>query len=166
MLNKTISHIKQAYTGSLCKMREIPCAQLNTETCKMLGLFICDNHESYTYGYMHGIFEYKDGRIFDFTWRIHTPKQKYAHLSNRMTNIQQIITKYYKIADYNAVEHINTDFGSKGAFWLYTPLNSLTGEDYDLRILMQTIKKWAVEEQLCKKIRKTDKKHIEWRKTH
>lgn len=40
------------------------------------------------------------------------------------------------------------------------------GEDYDLRILMQTIKKWAVEEQLCKKIRKTDKKHMEWQKTH
>ena len=40
--------------------------------------------------------------------------------------------------------------------------DSLTGnDDKDLRLLMNSIKSFVVKEELCKKIRKMDKKYLE-----
>lgn len=67
-----------------------PCSELSTDDCKMLRLYIVNNPESYMFGAMYGIFEY-EGDIYQFTWHIHEPKQRLASLSNRMTNIKQLI---------------------------------------------------------------------------
>ena len=54
----------------------------------------------------------------------------------------------------------DTLFGLE-AFFIYTPYDSLTtNDDKALRILMKSIKSFAVKEELCKKIRKMDKKYL------
>lgn len=155
-----LKHVDKVYTGSKLNMTSVPCEQLTTNACKMLRMFIGFDPCSYGYGQIYGVFKYKDDRIFGFKWNIHRPKQKYASLSNRMTDIfEYSIAQKYDFPFVNREEF--TEFGAE-AFWINTPTKSLTGEDYDLRILMQTIKKWAVKEQLCKKIRKSDKKYMNW----
>lgn len=136
-----------------------PCSELSTDDCKMLRLYIADNPESYMFGKMYGIFEY-EGDIYQFTWHIHEPKQRLASLSNRMTNIEQLIVKRK-----NDIEFISTTMTKAGckAFWLYTPDNYLNGFDLSLRKLMKSIKNYAVSEQLCKQIKKNDHKHLEWK---
>lgn len=48
------------------------------------------------------------------------------------------------------------------AFLNYMSYDSLTGnDDKDLRLLMNSIKSFVVKEELCKKIRKMDKKYLE-----
>lgn len=157
-----LSHVKDVYAGKMLKMSEVPCSHLSTDNCKMLCLFIGDNPESTTYGKMKGIFEYQDGRIFLFSWHIHEPNQKYASLSNHMTNIEQLVVKYDEKHDFTFVDHEDLTLFGNEAFMLYTPTHTLSGEDYGLRMLMKSIKAWAVKEQLCKKLRSTDKAHIKW----
>lgn len=55
------------------------------------------------------------------------------------------------------------DSGYK-AFWLYTPDSYLNGFDLSLRLFMKKIKEYAISEQLCKKIRKLDQKHLAWKR--
>ena len=45
-----------------------------------------------------------------------------------------------------------------------TITDTLDGFDLHLRKLMHSIKAYAVSEQLCKRIRKYDRKHLKWRK--
>lgn len=123
----------------------------------MLRLYIGKNPKSHMYGKMIGFFRYQDGKTYKFTWHVHKPKQKYASLSNRMTDIEEILSS----DDDGCMKHIETGFGNK-AFWLHTPIDTLSNEDYDLRILMQNIKQWAVKEKLCKSFYKTDKLHTAW----
>ena len=123
------------------KAKQVACKDLSTDKCKMLYLILCDNPNSYSFGKMYGYFEYEN-QIYKFTWHIHEPNQKIASLSNRMT-----------------------ETGHK-AFWLYTPDSMLDGFDYDLRQLMHNLKTYAVKEQLCKHIRKSDAKHIKFMSTH
>lgn len=116
------------------------------------------NPESYMFGKMYGIFEY-EGNIYKFTWHIHEPKQKFASLSNRMTNIEQFIVK--RKDDFEFVSTTMTKTGHR-AFWINTPDNYLDGFDLSLRKLMKSIKAYAVSEQLCKQIKKFDNKHLKW----
>ena len=62
---------------------------------------------------MKGVFAYKDGRIFEFTWHIHEPKQKFAHLSNQMTEIQEVIKVHDEKYDYDYIDHRHVGFGTK-----------------------------------------------------
>lgn len=165
MYDTILSHLDHVFTGNMIQMESIPCEHLSTESCKMLRLYIGRNPEKTHYGKMKGVFAYKDGRIFEFTWHIHEPKQKFAHLSNQMTEIQEIIKVHNEKYDYDYIDHRHVNFGTK-AFWLYTSTNTLSDDDYDLRILMQTIKKWAVKEQLCKSFYKTDKQRIAYINKH
>lgn len=146
----------QSLYGPLCRK---PCSELSTDDCKMLRLYVANNPENYMFGKMYGIFEY-EGDIYQFTWHIHEPKQRFASLSNRMTNIEQFIVKRK-----NDVEFISTTMAKAGhkAFRLYTPDNYLDGFDLSLRKLMKSIKMYAISEQLCKQIKQFDRKHLEWK---
>ena len=98
--------------------------------------------------------------LYSFSWHIHEPNQKLASLSNRMTNFSKLVVKTRSF-DYVAEEM--ADSGHK-AFWLYTPDSYLNGFDLSLRLFMKKIKEYAVSEQLCKKIRKLDQKHLAWKR--
>lgn len=141
--------------GSLCRK---PCSNLSTEDCKMLRLYIANDPESYMFGKMYGIFKY-EGDIYKFTWHIHEPKQKFASLSNRMTNIEQLIVKQKDESEFVSTAMTKTGYM---AFWINTPDNYLDGFDLSLRKLMKNIKAYAVSEQLCKQIKKFDHKHLKW----
>ena len=135
-----------------------PCNKLSTGDCKMLRLYIADNPENYAFGNMYGIFEYEDD-LYKFTWHIHEPKQKFASLSNRMTNIERLIVRHK--AGYEFVSETIIDSGHK-AFWINTPDDYLDGFDLSLRKLMKNIKAYAVANQFCKHIKTFDSKHLEW----
>jgi hypothetical protein len=94
MIDRIIEHVRDVYTGKMLNMSEIPCSHLSTDDCKMLCLFVGDNPQSTWYGKMKGIFTYKDGRVFGFAWHIHEPNQKYAHLSNEMREIEELVKKH------------------------------------------------------------------------
>lgn len=77
-----------------------------------------------------------------------------------MTNFSKLVVKTRK---FNYVAEEMADSGHK-AFWLYTPDSYLNGFDLSLRLFMKKIKEYAVSEQLCKKIRKLDQKHLAWKR--
>lgn len=155
-----IDYLRQIYTNQILKMTEIDCSSISTENCKMCCMFIGDNINSGAYGQIKGCFKYEDNRLFVFDWNIHQPNQP-AKLSNRMTNIKEFVKKYNARFNLEYFSFEDTLFGLE-AFWLNTPDDSLTtNEDKDLRLLMKSIKSFAVKEELCKKIRKMDKKYLQ-----
>ena len=155
-----IDYLRQIYTNQILKMTEIDCSSISTENCKMCCMFIGDNINSGAYGQIKGCFKYEDNRLFVFDWNIHQPNQP-AKLSNRMTNIKEFVKKYDARFNLEYFSFEDTLFGLE-AFWLNTPDDSLTtNEDKDLRLLMKSIKSFAVKEELCKKIRKMDKKYLQ-----
>lgn len=155
-----IDYLRRIYTNSILRMTEIDCSNISTENCEMCCMFIGDNIYSGAYGQIKGCFRYKGNRLFVFDWNIHQPNQP-AKLSNRMTNIKEFVKKYDARFNLEYFSFEDTLFGLE-AFWLNTPDDSLTtNEDKDLRILIKSIKSFAVKEELCKKIRKMDKKYLE-----
>ena len=124
-------------------------------------LYLCDNPNSYSFGKMYGYFECEN-QIYKFTWHIHELNQRIASLSNRMASFERM-----SMSDDYGIRHIVKEQSETGhkAFRLYTPDSMLDGFDYDLRQLMHSIKAYAVKEQLCKHIRKSDAKHIKFMNT-
>lgn len=157
-----INYLRQIYTNQILKMTEIDCSSISTENCKMCCMFIGDNINSGAYGQIKGCFKYEDNRLFVFDWNIHQPNQP-AKLANRMTNIKEFVKKYDARFNLEYFSFEDTLFGIE-AFWLNTPDDSLTtNEDKDLRKLMKSLKSFAVKEELCKKIRKMDKKYLQFK---
>lgn len=157
-----INYLRQIYTNSILRMTEIDCSSISTENCEMCCMFIGDNIYSGAYGQIKGCFRYKDNRLFVFDWNIHQPNQP-AKLANRMTNIKEFVKKYDARFNLEYFSFEDTLFGIE-AFWLNTPDDSLTtNEDKDLRKLMKSLKSFAVKEELCKKIRKMDKKYLQFK---
>lgn len=127
----------------------------------VLYFMACMCPESVCYGSGTGMFVYKDGRVFRFSYNIHTTYSKGPHLSNRMTGIEQVILEEkHGIA---MTRHIMSMFG-KGAFWMHTPMDCLDDEGKALRMLMGSIQEYCREMDLCGKLRKTDRLHEEWEK--
>lgn len=157
-----INYLRRIYTNSILRMTEIDCSSISTENCEMFCMFIGDNIYSGAYGQIKGCFRYKDNRLFIFDWNIHQPNQP-AKLANRMTNIKEFVKKYDARFNLEYFSFEDTLFGIE-AFWLNTPNDSLTtNEDKDLRKLMKSLKSFAVKEELCKKIRKMDKKYLQFK---
>lgn len=144
------------------ELHRVDCSQLSTDDCKMLRLYIAENPESSMFGQMYGIFEYQN-EIYEFQWHIHEPNQKVAFLSNRMTNFDKMLVTYDKKHNFRYVVNHPSETGHR-AFWMNTPDDTLDGFDLHLRKLMHSIKAYAVSEQLCKRIRKYDRKHLKWLK--
>lgn len=143
-------------------LHRVDCSQLSTDDCEMLRLYIAENPESYMFGQMYGVFKYQN-EIYEFQWHIHEPNQKVAFLSNRMTNFEKMLVTYDKKHNFRYVVNHPPETGQR-AFWINTPDDTLDGFDLHLRKLMHSIKAYAVSEQLCKRIRKYDRKHLKWRK--
>lgn len=157
-----INYLRRIYTNSILRMTEIDCSSISTENCEMCCMFIGDNIYSGAYGQIKGCFRYKDNRLFVFDWNIHQPNQP-AKLANRMTNIKEFVKKYDARFNLEYFSFEDTLFGIE-AFWLNTPDDSLTtNEDKDLRKLMKSLKSFSVKEELCKKIRKMDKKYLQFK---
>lgn len=138
-------------------------SELSTPFCQLLWLSIGLNPESMQYGDMLGGFLYKpEGRIFTFRYHIHKPKQKYANLSNRMTDLAEIVKKTYNFhgKDITLQEEMPTTFGQR-AFWLHTPMSALESDDEKhLRQIMTSITQYSREQEFCRRLQKTDKKHL------
>lgn len=155
-----IDYLRRIYTNSILRMTEIDCSSISTENCEMCCMFIGDNIYSGAYGQIKGCFRYKDNRLFVFDWNIHQPNQP-AKLENRMTDIQEFVKKYDASLNLEYFSFEDSLFGLE-AFLNYMSYDSLTGnDDKDLRLLMNSIKSFVVKEELCKKIRKMDKKYLE-----
>ena len=141
-------------------LHRVDCSRLSTDDCEMLRLYIAENPESYKFGKMYGVFKHEN-ELYKFTWHIHEPKQRFSSLSNRMTNFEKIIVKCDEKHDFRYVVSRPSNSGHR-AFWINTPDDTLEGFDLHLRKLMRNLKTYAVSEQLCKRIRKFDKKHLDW----
>lgn len=137
--------------------------ELSTPFCQLLWLSIGLNPESMQYGDMLGGFLYKpESRIFTFWYHIHEPNQKYANLSNKMTSISEIVEKTYQLSNKSITTNVEipTTFGYR-AFRLNTPMSALENDDEKhLRHLMTCITKYSREQDFCRRLRKTDKKHL------
>lgn len=154
-----INYLRKMYTNKIMQMTEMDCSSISTKNCKMCCMFIGDNIYSSAYGQIKGCFRYKDNRLFVFNWNVHRPNEP-TKLANQMTLIQEFLRKYDSKFNCEYFAFEDTLFGQK-AFLLYTPYTSLTtDEEKDLRLLMRNIKSFAVKEELCKKIRKMDKKYL------
>lgn len=170
MLN--VSEITHLYSNGNTKlnMQQVDESTLNkisTPFCQLLWLHLGMNPNSLQYGDMLGGFLYKpENRIFSFRFHIHRPNQKDASLSNRMTVLDEFIEKIYHIGDKDIPWWISgpTSFGCQ-AFLLYTPMSKLENDDdKHLRHLMMNITKYSRKMDLCKKLRKTDRAHLEYLK--
>lgn len=139
--------------------------QLSTNNMKVICAGIGLNIESSQYGDILGSFIYED-EIYEFRFHVHKPYQKYAQLSNKMTNVEHILIRYMRTPDmneeimYTCTDNESTPFSM--AFWQGTPLSSLSGPNYDMRILMDKIIAYSRAENYCNMLRKTDRKRIKY----
>ncbi len=129
---------------------------------KMLYFMTCMDPESMCYGTAAGSFVYKDRRVFSFHYNIHIPHAKGPRISNMMTDIKQIVMK--EMHGSILPEKKETSFGRE-AFLSHIPIGHLDEESKDLRRLMKSLQSYCRKEELCKKLRKTDKAHLEWEKS-
>lgn len=159
-----INYLRKMYTNKIMQMTEMDCSSISTKNCKMCCMFIGDNIYSSAYGQIKGCFRYKDNRLFVFNWNVHRPNEP-AKLANQMTLIQEFSRKYDSEFNCEYFAFEDTLFGQK-AFFLYTPYTSLTtDEEKDLRLLMKNVKNFVVKKELCKKLRKMDKKYLRLKET-
>ena len=167
-LEEIIKHMDSIYASNDMNMESVEtveCDALSTDTCKMHRLFICRNPECGYYGEMKGLFEYKDGRMFLFHWHVHSPneKAKDSHV-NTMKTIEecQFVTDVYANGNTTSyVQQIETDFGAN-ALMRENTIHDLKNVDFDLRLLMFSIRWWTVKKHLCVSFHVTDKQHLEW----
>lgn len=131
----------------------------STDEMTCIAAVVHDKPGAQLYGYMDLFYEYKK-HIFKIWWRIHTPNMGHANLANSPINIQEVVwVKDKKLPDVEYWTMDETTFGVE-AFWLYTSCDSLSGSDLYVRLAFNKIKAWSVKEQMCKKLRKTDKLHL------
>lgn len=145
--------------------------QFNQYGIEMISMLIGKDIKSSQYGYILGFFKY-DNEFFEFRYHIHTPNQKYAILSNKMTNLEHIVLKHTNIESckFAYIDRIHDEYSYKfaQAFWDYTSLKALTEQPaaYALRILMQNITAYSRQQQFCKYFAKNDKKRLKYIKEH
>lgn len=132
---------------------------METDKIKLQFAFIGKNIESPFYGRIIGGFEYEN-KLYQFDFHIHHPKQKHPELSNKMTNISEIVVNKY--FGYEIVEYKDTTFGQR-AFWSFVPLKELKTEHpdaYELRLLMKVITQYSHDNNFCKYFRKLDRQAV------
>lgn len=118
------------------------------------------NPKSIYFGKIIGRFEY-NGRVFQFTYNIHQPKQESSKLSNRMTNVKEFI--YYTMDEEKPGCPVLEDTMTfNDAFIGFMPDKDLDTDNYAFRQLSRTITQYSRENGLCRKIKKFDKKHTDW----
>lgn len=147
--------MKEIYVDRLM-MTELPANELSTSDITVTSAFLGKNPRSPMYGKIIGFFD-KNNRTYKFTYNVHKPNSRNPHLSNKMTDLEEIITINGR------PDTIDTEFGNK-AFWDYTSLEHLKligdTDAYVLRKLMNKITKYSRRHDLCKSFRKTDKEAI------
>lgn len=139
---------------------DIPVENFEIDDIRMEYFMVCLEPKSVPYGKGIGAFTYKDGRVFQFCYNIHTPEAKGPRLSNQMTNIQQLELSEIR-TDIFMLRPVDTDFGNM-AFWDHTPLSTLTGESKTLRLLMKSLQAYCRKENYCEQLQKLDLAHLEW----
>lgn len=166
IINKIIDDMTEMKTGLIetCRYTEIPTSEiLNhhilSDRLHILYFMVCLEPESMAYGRGIGAFIYRDGRVFEFWYNIHTSHSKGPHKSNQMTMIQELV--WDERRGFGAAKAVDTDFGHE-AFWSHTPTESLGENAHDLRKLMISLQKYCRGEKYCEKLRKLDKKHMVW----
>lgn len=143
------------------KYTDVDSGNFTATDIRVLYFMVCLEPKSTCYGRGLGAFVYKDDSVYRFHYNIHTTYSKGPHLSNKMTSISRIIMRErHGIA---ATERLETSFGRK-AFWMHTPDDCLNPEEKALRELMKSLAVYCRKEDLCKKLRKTDKAHEKWEK--
>lgn len=135
-------------------------SRFQAEGMKVLSFMVCLKPESSAYGRGVGTFAYKDGHLYQFRWNIHTPRSKGPHKSNQMTDIHRVMLDL----GYDGVTAriADTDFGSE-AFQTGISKENLGPEARSLRELMASVRRYCTEKDLCRKLRRLDRKHLEWR---
>lgn len=130
--------------------------------------------QSLYYGHMLLLVEYNDPetdktRTFRVWFNIHQPNQGSRSCSNKMTDIQEIVSKTCKLPDGDTITLDIPEESSFGqmAFWTHTPLRYL--EDHDdiaLRKLQIHVARYSSKMQYCKYFRRHDKKRLAYENDH
>lgn len=122
-----IAQVTEVYHKNMLMDNLTSIEELCTNNIKVIVAFVGKNPKSPMYGKIVGHFTYKN-QIFKFLFHIHKPKQRYAALSNKMTDLQKV--KIQTVIDEEFVQYEDTDIGSM-AFWEHTPLDYLKEQDTD-----------------------------------
>lgn len=117
-------------------------------------MFLGKDITSPFYGKIIGFFT-ADNREFKFYYNVHQPKSIYACLSNKMNNIEELVTTNFHGMVFKNTRP--TDFAKK-AFWLHTPDDMLEDDtdSFALRKVMRNITTYSRKHDLCRQFRKTD----------
>lgn len=134
---------------------------------RIMHMLIGKSVESSQYGYILGFFEYKNEN-YKFRYHVHTPKQRFPILSNKMTNLDHITLRETDDVEYidTCSDEMTNQFCE--AFWSFNRLCDLEDnpEAYALRILMQNITAWSRQEKLCQYFARHDRQRIRYEESH
>lgn len=139
---------------------DIPVEHFPVPNIRMLYFMVCLEPESVSYGNGSGAFVYKDGRVFKFHYNIHKPDFKGPHISNQMTNVEEIV--WSENDGIGVTRFAETCFGMQ-AFWDHTPMSCLNEEAGTLRTLMKSLQAYCRKENYCRKLNRLDKAHEKWK---
>lgn len=141
------------------KFQDVDVKPLQTDGLDLLYFMVCLEPESVMYGTGFGAFAHPSGRVYRFSYNIHTPRSKGPHRSNQMTNIEEVVLE--DVCGVKMTKNERTDFGGK-AFWIHTSMDALDEDSKRLRRLMESLKAYCRKEDLCGRLRKLDKAHEQW----
>lgn len=148
------------YTNQL-KMEELPNPdQFSYGHIQVTHVFLGKDITSPCYGKMIGFFQ-ANQKTYKFSFHIHKPNQRFPHLSNKMTDIAEIVKKSYQGISYT--ENEPTSFGQQ-AFWLHTPDKTLQDDpdSFALRQVMRKLTDYSRKNQLCAYFCKNDRKYLKF----
>lgn len=152
-------HEERREFQSSYKFQDVDVKPLQTDGLNLLYFMVCLEPKSIMYGTAFGAFVHPSGRVYRFSYNIHTPRSKGPHRSNQMTNIKEVVLK--DVCGVKMTENKQTDFGGK-AFWIHTSMDALDEDSKSLRRLMESLKAYCRREDLCGRLRKLDRAHEQW----
>lgn len=153
----TISYLKNYFgrAANSLHLDNLPSDAISTDKIKVFMAHIGLDPTSPWYGRIIGYFT-KDERFYRFIYNVHRPKQGSPNLSNKMTDLSEII-------EMNGL--VCSDIGVSEdwcpAFWSDYKMSELKKKNLEnavaLRELMAKITAYSRENKLCEKLRRTDK---------
>lgn len=147
--------IASQYPDNYLGMQQIQIPQDGGQSIEILKAYLGWEPRKLCFGQIIAILKYKN-RLFKVRFHVWREFQPTA-LANRMTEIEELVSKTRMDDLY--LEAIPTDFGHK-AFWLNTPDSQLDEESLALRSVSKALKAYSVSKQLCKKLRKKQRKVV------
>lgn len=149
----TVTLVEKTFSDSYLGAERLPEIRTDNPNIEIAKAYLCNNPAQPYFGKILAILEYQDEyyMLYFHIWR----ERQSPTEANRMTNLYRLVSNQ----KLNILEREETSFGLK-AFWLHTPDSELDPDSLALRSVAKALKQYSVNNRLCAKFKKWNKKGV------